>query len=129
MADTTAPLLPARYRQTPEVPTPSAAEGRRATFAALGRLGAMFSADASTANEQRAAARKVEDAGFTAIGLPESGVVRDPFVHASVLLAATERVVLMSAVANIWARDAAASNNAAATLASAYPARYVLGLG
>lgn len=46
-----------------------------------------------------------------------------------VLLAATERVVVGSAIANLWARHPAAMQGGAAVLADAYPGRFALGVG
>jgi len=46
-----------------------------------------------------------------------------------VLLAATERMVFGTCIANIWARAAQTMHASAAQLAQAYPGRFVLGLG
>jgi probable F420-dependent oxidoreductase len=45
------------------------------------------------------------------------------------LLSATSRLVVATGIANIFVRDAWATNAAAKTLAGAYPDRFVLGLG
>src|SRR6201996_3931612 len=45
------------------------------------------------------------------------------------LLAATERMVFGTCIANIWARPAQTMHAAAAQLAEAYPGRLALGLG
>ena len=50
-------------------------------------------------------------------------------VNASLLLSATSRLVVATGIANIFVRDAWATNAAAKTLAEAYPQRFVLGLG
>jgi probable F420-dependent oxidoreductase len=50
-------------------------------------------------------------------------------VQLAVLLAATERMVFGTAIANIWARAPQTAHGAAALLAQAYPDRFVLGLG
>ena len=47
----------------------------------------------------------------------------------AVLMAATERMVFGTGIANIWARSAQTTHGAAALLAQAYPGRFVLGLG
>jgi probable F420-dependent oxidoreductase len=49
--------------------------------------------------------------------------------HAGVLLGATERLVVATGIANIWARDAAAAINGANTLNEGYAERFMLGLG
>jgi probable F420-dependent oxidoreductase len=46
-----------------------------------------------------------------------------------VLLSATDDVVVGTAIASIWTRDATAMVNGARTLAEAWPGRFVLGLG
>jgi probable F420-dependent oxidoreductase len=50
-------------------------------------------------------------------------------VQIAVLLAATERLVLGTSIANIWARPPQTAHGAAALLAQAFPGRFVLGLG
>lgn len=47
----------------------------------------------------------------------------------AVLLAATQRMVFGTCIANIWARPSQTMNAAAAQLAQAYPGRIVVGLG
>jgi len=54
---------------------------------------------------------------------------KDALVQLAVLLAATERMVFGTAIANIWARAPQTAHGAAALLAQAYPDRFVLGLG
>ena len=66
--------------------------------------------------------------GWSAIWLPEA-VGRDPFVHAALLLVATERCVVATGIASIHARDPMATNSAWQTLSEAFPGRFVLGLG
>ena len=50
------------------------------------------------------------------------------FVQLAVLLAATERMVFGTGIANIWARPPQTAHGAAALLAQAFPGRFVLGL-
>ena len=54
---------------------------------------------------------------------------REAFTNASMFLCATSRLVVATGIANIFVRDAWATNAAAMTLAGAYPDRFVLGLG
>jgi probable F420-dependent oxidoreductase len=54
---------------------------------------------------------------------------REVFAQHALMLAATERVVVGTGVANIGMRDPVAMHTGAATLAEAYPGRFVLGLG
>ncbi len=60
---------------------------------------------------------------------PESVPGKEAFGLAAALLGATDRLVVASGIANIWARDAVAMENGARTLAEAYPDRFVLGIG
>jgi probable F420-dependent oxidoreductase len=80
------------------------------------------------ADLQRAAARRLEEAGYQAIWTNEV-IGKDAFVQLGVLLAATERTVFGTFVANVWARAAQTMHAAAAQLAEAYPGRLVAGLG
>lgn len=80
------------------------------------------------ADLQRAAVRQLEDAGYQAIWTNEV-IGKDAFVQLGVLLAAAERTVLGTFIANIWARPAQTMHAAAAQLAEAYPGRLAVGLG
>lgn len=80
------------------------------------------------ADLQRTAVRRLKDAGYQAIWTNEL-VGKDAFVQLGVLLAATERTVMGTFIANIWARPAQTMHAAAAQLAEAYPGRLAVGLG
>ncbi|MEV7908348.1 TIGR03620 family F420-dependent LLM class oxidoreductase [Streptomyces anulatus] len=54
---------------------------------------------------------------------------REAFAQHGVMLAATDRIVVGTGIANIRLRDPVAMHGGAATLAEAYPGRFVLGLG
>ena len=99
---------------------------------ALGPVGVFlpFSiASAPSADEQREAARRLEGAGYRAAWTNEAVGGKDALVQLAVLLAATERLVLGTSIANIWARPPQTAHGAAALLAQAFPGRFVLGLG
>jgi probable F420-dependent oxidoreductase len=81
-----------------------------------------------SADLQREAARRLEHAGYSAVWTNEV-IGKDALVQLAVLLAATERMVFGTCIANIWARPAQTMHAAAAQLAQAYPGRFVLGLG
>ena len=83
---------------------------------------------APQADLQRAAVRRLEDAGYQAIWTNEV-IGKDAFVQLGVLLAAAERTVFGTFIANIWARPAQTMHAAAAQLAEAYPGRLAVGLG
>jgi probable F420-dependent oxidoreductase len=80
------------------------------------------------ADLQRAAVRRLEDAGYQAIWTNEV-IGKDAFVQLGVLLAAAERTVFGTFIGNIWARPAQTMHAAAAQLAEAYPGRLAVGLG
>ncbi|WUI03848.1 TIGR03620 family F420-dependent LLM class oxidoreductase [Spirillospora sp. NBC_00431] len=95
----------------------------------LGRIGVSLMTPIAPADEWRAAARRVEEAGYGAIWVNERIGGREVFTQLSVMLAATQRVVLGSAIANLWARHPATAQGAASVLADAYPGRLALGVG
>ncbi|HEU5033027.1 MAG TPA: TIGR03620 family F420-dependent LLM class oxidoreductase [Spirillospora sp.] len=95
----------------------------------LGRIGVGLMTPLAPAEEWRRAARRVEDAGYGSIWVNEAIGGREVFTQLGVMLAATERIVLGSAIANLWARHPAAMQGAASVLADAYPGRLALGVG
>lgn len=101
------------------------------TRAALGEVGAFLPAPdpAATVEVQCEAARRLEAAGYPAMWLNETVGGRDTLVQMAVLLGVTDRMVVGTGVANIWARPAQVAHGAASYLAQAFPGRVVLGLG
>lgn len=98
--------------------------------AALGRVGVWsFSLQANQVAAGQAAVRAYEHLGVRATWFPESLGSREAFAQAAVLLAGSERMVLATGVANIYARDPMAMVNGARTLQEAFPGRFVLGIG
>jgi len=78
---------------------------------------------------QREAVGRLERTGYRAAWTNEVIGGKDAFVQLAVLLAATDRMVFGTSIANIWAREPQTAHGAAALLAQAYPGRFVLGLG
>lgn len=73
-------------------------------------------------------ARQIEDVGFRTLWLPgDAG--RDALVAASSYLACTERLIIGTGVASIYARDARSVASGHRALWELYGDRYVLGLG
>ncbi|SPT59553.1 TIGR03620 family F420-dependent LLM class oxidoreductase [Actinomadura madurae] len=95
----------------------------------LGRVGVALVTPIAPAEEWRRAARRVEEAGYGAIWLNEAIGGREVFSQMAMMLAATDRIALGSAIANLWARHPAAMQGAAAVLGDAYPGRLALGVG
>ena len=105
-------------------------EQRGAVRERIGRVGCWsFALEAQTAADEARDVAEIEAMGYPAIWFPESVESREVFSHASWLLASTERVVIASGIANIWARDAVAMTNGWHMLTDAYPDRFVLGMG
>lgn len=72
---------------------------------------------------------EIERWGYGSFWIGEGVGGKDVFVRQGLSLAATSRLVLGSGIANVWARHPRTAHAAAATLAEAYPGRFVLGLG
>ena len=94
----------------------------------LGRVGLWHFLDLAPARAAQAAAREIEGLGFCTLWIPEA-IGREAFTHAALLLAGTERLIVATGIANVWARDAMAMAAAQKTLAEAYPGRFLLGMG
>ena len=95
----------------------------------LGPIGIWTSQfDYHPAAKVREAVAEIEQLGFGAIWYPES-VGRESLTSAALLLSATNRIVIATGIANIYARDPVTSAAGQNTLAEAYPGRFLLGLG
>lgn len=95
----------------------------------LGRIGIWTGVlDAVASTEARRLAGRIEELGYRTVWIPET-IGRDPFITATLLLSATERLQLATGIANIYARDALTMANTQKTLEEAFPGRFLLGLG
>src|SRR5437899_3269714 len=94
-----------------------------------GTVGVWATLGAMAASETLTFAKTVERSGYTTLWVPEGGGGRDPFAHAAYLLSHTERLVLATGIANIWARDPLAMCSASNTVAELSAGRFVLGIG
>ncbi|HXF36872.1 MAG TPA: TIGR03620 family F420-dependent LLM class oxidoreductase [Actinomycetota bacterium] len=108
-----------------------AADGERDELRrALGRVGVWtFALDGLSAAAEREAVRGIEAMGYPALWVPEGMRSKEIFAHLSLVLAATERLVACSGIANVQARHPFTMALGARTLADAYPRRVVVGLG
>src|SRR5450755_4600303 len=98
----------------------------------LGPVGAFLPVPTTSAppvDLKRDAVRRLERAGYRAAWTNETIGGKDALVQLAVLMAATERMVFGTGIANIWARSPQTAHGASALLAQAYPGRFVLGLG
>jgi len=95
----------------------------------IGRVGVFgWPFVSAPAAEVRAAARALEEMGYGALWFPESRG-REAFTTASLLLEATDRIVVATGIANLWARDPMAMATGAMGLAESSGGRFVLGVG
>src|SRR6266403_1468154 len=94
----------------------------------LGKLGVWVSMDSMTAAAAAAFAKRVEAWGYTALWIPESRG-RNALVHSSWLLANTQKLIVATGIANIYARDAMAMANGQRALAEQSDGRFLLGIG
>jgi probable F420-dependent oxidoreductase len=94
----------------------------------LGKLGVWYFTETLPAAQSAEAAQRIESLGYSAFWIPEA-IGRHPFAQAAWLLAKTERLVVATGIANIYARDAAATAAAQKTLAEQSGGRFLLGLG
>jgi probable F420-dependent oxidoreductase len=96
----------------------------------LGRVGVWLGPlSLRAAEETRELAPELEELGYTAIWFGEGVGTKECLTQAATLLAWTERAVVATGIANIYARDPMAMANGARTLADAYPGRFLLGIG
>lgn len=103
----------------------------------LGRFGVWippYVLGATSVEVQRRELVRIERLGYGSIWTGETPVAssmrsREAFAQLGLMLAATERIVVGAGIANIGNRAATAMHTGAATLAEAYPGRFVLGLG
>ncbi len=94
----------------------------------IGPLGVWTWLDALSAPEAAEFAARIEGWGYGALWVPEA-VGRDPFTILGYLAGQTQRLVLATGIANIYARDAMAMKAIHKTMAELAPGRFVLGIG
>ena len=94
----------------------------------LGKLGVWIGMDGMSASAAAAFAKRVEERGYGALWIPE-GRGRNALVHSSWLLSHTERLVVATGIANIYARDAMAMVSGQHALAEQSGGRFLLGVG
>ena len=92
------------------------------------RIGVWWASDSWPMSAAQDVAREIEALGFGSLFIPEVGL-KDCMVESAAFLAATERLVVGTGIANIHARIAGTTEGGARTLNALYPGRFVLGLG
>jgi probable F420-dependent oxidoreductase len=111
------------------VGTMTVVEAARSALGPVGVYLPFSGTSAPSADQQREVASRLERAGYRAAWTNEAVGGKDALVQLAVLLAATERLLFGTGIANIWARQPQTAHGAAALLAQAFPDRFVLGLG
>lgn len=94
----------------------------------LGRLGVWYSTDKLNGGQLADLTGIVEKNGYSALWYPESRGY-ESIALASHLLSKSEKLVIGSSIANIYARDAFTSRRAMVTLNDFHGGRFILGLG
>jgi probable F420-dependent oxidoreductase len=92
------------------------------------KTGLWFFLDSMSAPETAEFARTGEKLGYSALWIPEA-VGRDPFAHAAYLLSKTERLIVSTGIANIYARDPLTMSAGAKTCAELSDGRFMLAIG
>ena len=94
----------------------------------LGKLGVWYPIDRLDAAGIRRLMLTVEDLGYSTFWYPEA-LGYESLSIASFMLANTERLIIGSSIANIYARDPYTARRGLRTLSSLYDDRFILGLG
>lgn len=91
-------------------------------------IGVWWASETWAMPDAQAVARDIEAMGYGSLFIPEIGG-KDCLVESMAFLAATERLVVGTGIANIHVRIASAAETGGRTLNALYPGRFVLGLG
>ena len=94
----------------------------------LGQKGVFWFTDSLTSAQLVELAHRTEELGYTALWYPEA-LSYESFSLGGFLLSHTDKLIVASGIANIYARDATATKQGQHTLAKLYDGRFLLGLG
>ena len=95
----------------------------------IGRVGVWaYQLDQVPVAKAQEHAVELEEMGYSALWIPEA-VGREVFVSSTLLLSATSKLIVAPGIANIYARDPFTASSAWRTITSAFPDRFLLGLG
>jgi probable F420-dependent oxidoreductase len=92
------------------------------------RIGVWWASETWAITDAQDVAREIESLGFGSLFLPEIGF-KDAMVESAAFLAATERLVVGTGIANIHVRIPSAAETGGRTLSALHPHRFILGLG
>jgi probable F420-dependent oxidoreductase len=84
---------------------------------------------AAAVADEPPAIRRIEELGYGSVWTGEVIGGKEAFAHASLALAATSSIIVGTGIANVWARHPATMEAGGATIAAAWPGRFVLGIG
>lgn len=91
-------------------------------------IGVWWASDTWSMPDAQAVAREIETLGYGSLFIPEV-TGKECLTQSAAFLAATERLVVGTGIANIHARAASAAESGGRTLSALFPGRFVLGLG
>jgi probable F420-dependent oxidoreductase len=109
-------------------PGSSSAPRRVPTIDFPSRVGVWWTSDSWAIGDAQQVARDIEEMGYGALFYGEA-FGKETLTQAGAFLAATERLVVGTGIANIHARDPIAAESGGRTLTALHPGRFVLGLG
>jgi probable F420-dependent oxidoreductase len=95
----------------------------------LGRVGIWMPPPAWIGADPAQTAAAIERAGFTSAWIGGGNATADAFELLRPLLSGTEKLIVATGIANIWAWHPARLREEAAALAREFPGRFILGLG
>lgn len=95
----------------------------------LGRIGIWMPPPAWIGADPAATAAAIERAGFTSVWIGGGNATADALELLRPLLAGSERLVVATGIANIWAWEPGRLRADATALAADFPGRFILGLG
>ena len=95
----------------------------------LGHVGIWMPPPAWIGADPAATAVAIERAGFTSVWIGGGNATADAFELLRPLLTETERLIVATGIANIWAWQPARLREDAVALARDFPGRFILGLG
>lgn len=92
------------------------------------RIGVWWASDNWPMPAAQQVAREIEELGYGSLFMPEV-VGKECLTQSAAFLAATQRLVVGTGIANVYVRVPSAAESGARTLTALYPGRFVLGLG
>ncbi len=92
------------------------------------RIGVWWASETWAMPDAQDVAREIESLGYGSLFIPEIGF-KDALVESMAFLAATERLVVGTGIANIHVRIPSAAETGARTINALFPRRFMLGLG